>query len=102
MTATPGKPGSVKIDLRMVVRGLDQPVFAAGPADGSGRLFVVEQPGRIRIVRDGKILATPFLDIADLVSCCGEQGLLGLALAPGSGRRPARSSSTTPTGTATP
>ena len=85
-SATPGPPGSVKIDLRVVVRGFDQPVFAAGPADGSGRLFVVEQPGRIRIALDGKILATPFLDIADLVSCCTERGLLGLALAPGFGK----------------
>ena len=85
-TATPGILGSVKIDLRRVVRGFDQPVFAAGPADGSGRLFVVEQRGKIRIVRDGKILATPFLDISDLVSCCTERGLLGLALAPGFGK----------------
>ncbi len=85
-TATPGSPGSVMIGLRTVVRGFDQPVFAAGPADGSGRLFVVEQPGRIRIVSDGKILPTPFLDIGDQVSCCGEQGLLGLALAPGFGK----------------
>jgi glucose/arabinose dehydrogenase len=84
--ATPGSPGSVRIDLRTVARGFDQPVFVAGPADGSGRLFVVEQPGRIRIVRDGKVLPAPFLDIADKVSCCGEQGLLGLALAPGFGR----------------
>jgi glucose/arabinose dehydrogenase len=85
-SATPGSPGSVRIDLRTVARGFDQPVFAADPADGSARLFVVEQPGRIRIVRDGKIFATPFLDIADLVSCCGERGLLGLALAPGFGK----------------
>jgi glucose/arabinose dehydrogenase len=84
--AAPGSPGSVKIDLRTVARGFDQPVFAAAPADGSVRLFIVEQRGKIRIVRDGKIFATPFLDIANLVSCCAERGLLGLALAPGFGK----------------
>jgi glucose/arabinose dehydrogenase len=79
-------PGSARVDLRVVASGFDQPLFVADPGDGSGRLFVVEQPGRIRIVRDGKIVPTPFLDIADRVSCCGEQGLLGLALAPGFGK----------------
>jgi glucose/arabinose dehydrogenase len=43
---------------------------------------VVEQPGRIRIVRDGTVLATPFLDIATRISFGGERGLLGLAFHP--------------------
>jgi glucose/arabinose dehydrogenase len=51
--------------------------------DGSGRLFVVEQPGRIRIVENGQLLETPFLDITDRVNDGGnEQGLLGLAFHP--------------------
>ena len=79
-------PGPVGIALRTVATGFDQPVFVTNAGDGSGRLFVVEQPGRIRIVREGTVLAAPFLDISDRVSCCGEQGLLGLALAPGFGR----------------
>lgn len=50
---------------------------------GDGRLFVVEQPGAIRVVQsDGTVLATPFLDISAKVSCCGERGLLGLAFHP--------------------
>jgi len=61
-----------------------------GPADiavtdivGDERLFVVEQPGRIRIVyRDGEVLSTPFLDISDQVLFGGEQGLLGLVFDP--------------------
>ena len=48
-----------------------------------GRLFIVQQPGQILILINGTILPTPFLDISDLVSCCGEQGLLGLAFHPG-------------------
>jgi glucose/arabinose dehydrogenase len=78
-------PGSVKLDLRKVAVGFDQPVFVTGSGDGSGRLFVVEQSGKIRIVRDGTVLPTPFLDISDRISCCGEQGLLGLAFQPGYG-----------------
>ena len=87
---TPPSPavdaGPVAIALRTVAGGFDQPVFATNAGDGSGRLFVVEQPGTIRIVRDGDVLPTPFLDIGSLVSCCGERGLLGLAFAPGFGR----------------
>src|SRR5579885_1254220 len=72
------------IDLEAVVpSGLTNPVAIANAGDGTGRLFIVEQPGLIRIVIGGNLLATPFLDISDLVSCCGEQGLLGLAFHPG-------------------
>jgi glucose/arabinose dehydrogenase len=45
-------------------------------------MFVVEQSGRIRIVRDGRLIKRPFLDIRDLVTAGGEQGLLGLAFLP--------------------
>lgn len=52
-------------------------------ADGSGRLFVIEKVGRIRIIQNGQLLDTPFLDIADHVGSAGnEQGLLGLAFHP--------------------
>ena len=46
------------------------------------RLFVVEQEGRIRIIKDGTLLDDPFLAIEERVSCCGERGLLGLAFHP--------------------
>lgn len=69
-------------DLELVTDGLDQPVQVVDPGDGSGRLFVVEQPGRIRIVQDGQVLPEPFLDLSDLVSCCGERGLLSVAFHP--------------------
>jgi len=52
-------------------------------ADGSGRLFVIEKVGRIRIIQDGQLLPKPFLDITDRVGSQGnEQGLLGLAFHP--------------------
>ena len=72
------------LDLRLtpVLSGFADPVFVTHAGDGSGRLFIVEQGGRIRIARDGVVLPTPFLDIANLVSHESEQGLLGLAFAP--------------------
>ena len=59
------------------------PVSIAHAGDGSGRLFIVEQPGRIMIYDGTKLLATPFLDIHTIVNSNGsEQGLLGLAFDP--------------------
>jgi len=59
------------------------PVHVTHAGDGSGRLFVVEKGGRIRIYRNGGILPTPFLDIADRVNArCGECGLLSVAFPP--------------------
>ena len=70
------------IQLQLVASGLASPVTVTNASDGSGRLFIVQQPGQILILINGTILPTPFLDISDLVSCCGEQGLLGLAFHP--------------------
>lgn len=65
------------------VGGLTRPVGLAYPQDGSGRLFVIEQPGQIRIMQGGTLLAKPFLDIRGRVGSEGnEQGLLGLAFHP--------------------
>jgi glucose/arabinose dehydrogenase len=70
------------IHLRAVVDGLERPVSVVNAGDGSGRLFVVQQGGEIRIFDGGRLLAAPFLDLSSIVSCCGEQGLLGLAFHP--------------------
>jgi len=70
------------IGLETVVEGLAAPLFATHAGDGSGRLFVVEQAGRIRIVREGRLLADPYLDLTDRIAAGGERGLLGLAFAP--------------------
>ena len=65
-----------------VATGLNRPVSIAHAGDGSGRLFIVLQEGRI-VVHDGeRVLETPFLDISTQVSCCGEQGLLDVAFHP--------------------
>ncbi len=63
--------------------GLSAPVAIVDPGDGSGRLFIVEQPGTIRIWQNGALLPTAFLTIpAATISCCDERGLLGLAFHP--------------------
>jgi len=81
------------VELETVVSGLTAPVGLTHAGDGSGRLFIVEQTGQIRIVEDGTLLATPFLDISGLLpvlnSFFDERGLLGVAFHPayeGSGR----------------
>lgn len=52
------------------------------PPDNSGRMFIVEQRGRVRIVKNGALQDGQFLDWRSKVSCCGERGLLGLAFSP--------------------
>ncbi|MBA2720173.1 MAG: PQQ-dependent sugar dehydrogenase [Chloroflexi bacterium] len=68
--------------MDQVIDGLDSPLAIAHAGDGSGRLFVAQQNGQIRIVRDGALVGEPFLDIADRITSGGERGLLGLAFHP--------------------
>ena len=68
--------------LNEIASGFELPVQTTHAGDGSGRLFVVEHKGRIRILKDGFVNDAPFLDISDRVKCCGEQGLLGIAFPP--------------------
>jgi len=70
--------------VRRVVTGLDFPMFLAPVPDNTGRVFVVERAGRIRLLSpgNGAIATTPFLDITGQVSTDGERGLRGFATAP--------------------
>ncbi|MEO8139546.1 MAG: PQQ-dependent sugar dehydrogenase [Gemmatimonadota bacterium] len=68
--------------LTPVVSGLSFPVFLTAPPGDTTRLFVVEKAGAIRIVKNGAVLPTPFLDITALTTKSSEQGLLGLAFPP--------------------
>jgi glucose/arabinose dehydrogenase len=81
-TVVPFDPNGVRLNADVVVGGLDTPVDVTSAFDGSGRLFVVEQDGRIRIVKDGVLVERPFLDITGRVESGGERGLLGLAFHP--------------------
>lgn len=82
---SPTGPGVLPTDFNLtvqeVVAGLTGPLFVTAPA-GDSRLFVVEQAGRIRIVRNGQLVTRPFLDLAARVSSGGERGLLSVAFHP--------------------
>jgi glucose/arabinose dehydrogenase len=83
--ATPTGPSPDKGSFKFtrIATGLQDPLYATGAGDGSGRVFIVEQIGRIRIVKDGALLSTPFLDIRSLVALSGsERGLLSVAFDP--------------------
>lgn len=69
------------LGVEEVAHGLENPVYLTAPA-GDARLFIVEQPGRIRIVEGGRLLDKPFLDITGKVGFGGERGLLSVAFHP--------------------
>ena len=78
-------PVQAGIKSTLVAGGFNRPVLAITPPDDVTRLFVVEQGGVIRLVRQGQLLPTPFLDINPIVGGGGagdERGLLGLAFHP--------------------
>ena len=74
-------PADFSLTLQEVASGLNSPVYVTSPP-GDARLFIVEQPGRIRIVANGQLLATPFLDIVSRVGSGGERGMLSAAFHP--------------------
>jgi glucose/arabinose dehydrogenase len=78
----PADLAHLRIALKQRWSGFSAPLYIGSARDGSGRLFVVEQVGRIRVIRDGKVQAGNFLDISRMVRYGGEQGLLGLAFSP--------------------
>ena len=84
LCSVPCRAGAAQIELREVVSGLNRPLFLTHSGDGSGRIFIVEQTGFIRILDKGSLLGTPFLDISSgfNLTTAGERGLLGLAFHP--------------------
>jgi len=75
--------GPAAIQLQPFVSGLTNPLGLEQPGDGSGRLFVVQQGGTIRIIQSGALLPQAFLDITGKIATGSEMGLLGLAFHPG-------------------
>ncbi len=77
-------PTAAEAQLRTVTyaSGFSSPIaFEQDPSDPAMQ-YVAEQRGVIRVIRNGVVQATPFLDISSLVLCCSERGLLGLAFSP--------------------
>src|SRR5256885_394029 len=75
-------PPTLQVELVPVVSGLTNPLDIQQSGDGSGRLFAVEQGGKIKIIQNGSVVGTPYLDLSNLVSSSSEEGLLGLAFHP--------------------
>jgi glucose/arabinose dehydrogenase len=76
-------PDANAYEWTLIASGLHRPVDIQPANDGSGRLFIIEKQGDIRIYENGQLLDAPFLDITDRVNAGGnEMGLLGLAFHP--------------------
>src|ERR1700674_5226795 len=84
LLATPGGPTADNSAFKFtrIASGLQSPLYLTDAGDGSGRLFIVEQAGRIRVVKNGSLLPAAFLDIRSLVESGGERGLLSVAFHP--------------------
>jgi glucose/arabinose dehydrogenase len=74
--------GAASVVLKPIASGLSKPVLVTNAHDGSGRLFIVEKTGKIRILKNGALLPTPLINLTSQVSTGSEQGLLGLAFHP--------------------
>jgi glucose/arabinose dehydrogenase len=85
-SAQPKRNEGSALRLRLVVSGLDDPTYLAVASGEPRNLYVVEQPGTVRLLVNGRLRATPFLDIRELVKSGGEQGLLSIAFHPGYAR----------------
>lgn len=79
---TPAQGQQTAIQLSSVATGIVAPTDIQNAGDGSGRLFLVQQGGQIRLLLNGQVAATPFLDISTRISAGGERGLLGMAFPP--------------------
>lgn len=71
-----------QVELSPPISGFTNPVHVTHAGDGSGRLFVSEEKGRVIIIKNGQVLTTPFLDLSSKVST-REGALVGLAFPPG-------------------
>lgn len=82
-TNPPLPTGPDRLTVERVADGLEAPIGIVAADDGSDRLFVLEQAGRVRVVGpDGSLQAEPFVDLSDRILSGGERGLLGLAFHP--------------------
>ena len=81
-SATPSQPASQQLRMRPFATGFDSAVYVTAPRSEPGKLYVVEQPGVIRVLDNGKLRPQPFMDIRSRVTSGGEQGLLSMAFDP--------------------
>lgn len=82
VTGPPAEPGLPELVLDTLATGMSHPLYVTSPPGDRSRLFVVERTGKIRIIKNGVLEATPFLDITARVSTGAEHGILGMAFPP--------------------
>jgi glucose/arabinose dehydrogenase len=88
ITIRSAPPDRSQVQLVEIASGFDRPLGLTSPSDGSGRLFVIQQSGRIRIIENGGYKDPPFLDLTDIISqdvfsgSYTERGLLGMVFHP--------------------
>ena len=76
-------PGNVAIQLVKVADDLVEPVSVAAPNDGTGRVFIIERPGVIQVIKGGKKLKRPYIDLKDkTISSFLELGMFSMAFHP--------------------
>src|SRR5258705_11010957 len=75
--------GAQELRTRKIASDIPLPTDVQNAGDGSGRLFIAQQNGVIRILRGGVLLPQPFLDIRSRTHADGERGFLGFAFPPG-------------------
>src|SRR5262249_12404887 len=81
-SATPSQTASRQVHIRQFASGFDSPLYVTATKSEPGNLYVVEQPGVIRVIQNGTVRPQPFLDIRSRVTAGGEQGLLSMAFDP--------------------
>ena len=81
-SARPFDPERITLSLKPVAAELIAPLAVTNAGDASGRIFVLEQRGQVRVIQDGRLAGDPFLNIGDRIRSGGERGLLGLAFHP--------------------
>lgn len=82
LLGTASAQGTARVTFTPVASGVEQVTAITHAGDGSGRLYVAQQGGVIRVMQGGKLVAAPFLDVSGLTRAGGERGLLGLAFDP--------------------
>jgi glucose/arabinose dehydrogenase len=79
---SPSASAQVELTTEVVANGFSSALFLTHAPNDRGRLFVVQQAGLVKIIKNGTVLNTPFLDVTALNSSGGERGLLGMAFHP--------------------
>jgi len=80
--AVPATPTSAQIQVIEIADGFTHPTAIEQPAGDSTRLYVAEKRGKIKVIENGAVLPTPFLDLGPRIESTAQSGLLGMTMHP--------------------